>query len=90
MTRKSNGDGSVFQRADGRWVAALQVGFEANGTADILKKVRQNRDRGEAKTQGTQENGLSGHAGTAQEADGRAVYVGMVSPLQKRSETRIL
>ena len=36
--RKNNGDGSVFQRADGRWVAKLQVGIKANGKADIRTK----------------------------------------------------
>ena len=38
MIKKANGEGSVFQRADGRWVAALQVGVKANGTADIRRK----------------------------------------------------
>jgi site-specific recombinase XerD len=35
MGRKNNGDGSVYQRADGRWVAALQVGTKSNGKKDI-------------------------------------------------------
>ena len=38
MIKKGNGEGSVFQRADGRWVAALQVGVKTNGTADIRRK----------------------------------------------------
>jgi len=38
MSKKGNGEGSVFQRADGRWVAALQVGVKANGTADIRRR----------------------------------------------------
>lgn len=38
MARKSNGDGSVFQRADGRWVAALQIGLKPNGSPDIHRK----------------------------------------------------
>ena len=36
--RKGNGDGSVFQRADGRWVAKIQVGVKANGSPDIRTK----------------------------------------------------
>ena len=38
MQKKSNGEGSVFQRADGRWVAKLQVGVKANGNPDIRTK----------------------------------------------------
>jgi len=38
MKKKNNGDGSIFQRSDGRWVAALQVGTRANGSADIRRK----------------------------------------------------
>ena len=37
-SRNNNGNGSVFQRADGRWVAAIQVGVKANGSADIRTK----------------------------------------------------
>ena len=35
MGRKCNGDGSVYQRSDGRWAAALQVGTKPNGRKDI-------------------------------------------------------
>ena len=35
MSRKNNGEGSVYQRSDGRWVAALQVGTKPNGRKDI-------------------------------------------------------
>jgi len=35
LTRKSNGEGSIYQRSDGRWVAALQVGTKPNGRKDI-------------------------------------------------------
>ena len=35
MTKNGNGDGSVYQRSDGRWVAALQIGFKANGKQDV-------------------------------------------------------
>lgn len=33
--RRGNGEGSIFQRADGRWVATINVGYNANG-----KRVR--------------------------------------------------
>jgi integrase len=29
--RRTNGEGSVFQRGDGRWVASITVGFDENG-----------------------------------------------------------
>jgi len=35
MDRKCNGEGSIYQRSDGRWVAALQVGTKPNGRKDI-------------------------------------------------------
>ena len=35
MTKKKNGMGSVYQRSDGRWVAALQIGFKANGKKNV-------------------------------------------------------
>ena len=35
MTKKKNGMGSVYQRSDGRWVAALQVGVKANGKKNV-------------------------------------------------------
>jgi hypothetical protein len=46
-SRKNNGDGSVFQRADGRWVAKLQVGVKTNGKADI--RTRYAKTEAEAK-----------------------------------------
>lgn len=31
MKRRGNGEGSIFQRTDGRWVASLTTGYNANG-----------------------------------------------------------
>ena len=30
LEKNGNGEGSTYQRSDGRWVAALQVGIKAN------------------------------------------------------------
>src|SRR5437763_783521 len=29
--RRGNGEGSIFQRADGKWTAKVTVGYDANG-----------------------------------------------------------
>jgi len=36
--KNSNGEGSIYQRKDGRWVAALQVGFTIGGKQDVITK----------------------------------------------------
>ena len=30
-TRRGNGEGSIFQRNDGRWCSKMQVGIKNNG-----------------------------------------------------------
>ena len=47
MTKNGNGDGSVYQRSDGRWVAALQIGFKSNGKQDV--RMRYAKTEQEAK-----------------------------------------
>ena len=34
--RNLNGEGSVYQRKDKRWVAAIQDGFKENGRPNIV------------------------------------------------------
>jgi len=45
--KNGNGEGSVYQRSDGRWVAALQIGVRANGKKDI--RTRYAKSEAEAK-----------------------------------------
>jgi integrase len=60
MTRKNNGEGSIYPRSDGRWVAALQVGVKSNGTAEIRRKY--------AKTEAEAKRNLKELKKTAHEA----------------------
>jgi len=47
MTKNGNGDGSVYQRGDGRWVAAMQIGVKPNGKQDV--RMRYAKTEPEAK-----------------------------------------
>jgi integrase len=40
MTRRAAGEGSVYQRSDGRWEAVLSFGVGADGRRRRKKKVR--------------------------------------------------
>ena len=41
--RNANGDGSIYQRKDGRWCAAVTIGYDENGKQK--KKYIYDRDR---------------------------------------------
>jgi len=47
MTKNGNGDGSVYPRSDGRWVAAIQIGVKSNGRPDV--RMRYAKTEAEAK-----------------------------------------
>ena len=47
MTKNGNGDGSVYPRSDGRWVAAMQIGVKSNGRPDV--RMRYAKTEAEAK-----------------------------------------
>lgn len=39
MKRRANEDGSIYQRADGKWVAQLTIGYQPNGTQRYKRMV---------------------------------------------------
>ncbi len=41
--RNANGDGSIYQRKDGRWCAAVTIGYDENGKQK--KKYIYDKDR---------------------------------------------
>nr|WP_302597954.1 site-specific integrase [uncultured Cellulosilyticum sp.] len=45
--RNANGDGSIYQRKDGRWCAAITIGYDENGKQK--KKYIYNKDRDEVR-----------------------------------------
>ena len=66
MSRKDNGDGSVYQRKDKRWAAQLQIGTKSNGRPNLvikytkteaeakrkLREIKKNRESEQAKSKG--------------------------------------
>ena len=48
MSRRGHGEGSVFQKGNGRWVAQLSAGYGANGKRKRLKRTA--RTKSEART----------------------------------------
>lgn len=45
MAKKKQGDGSVFQRKDGRWEGRIVVGYKENGYAQTKKCDGAHQDR---------------------------------------------
>ena len=43
IKRAANGDGSIYQRKDGRWCAAVTIGYSNNGTQ--IRKSIYDKDR---------------------------------------------